>query len=146
MLAEYMQEERRCSALERTLNKREQSGPKNSRGLNRFMACQPHTYSPILYNSSLAAHMLTVLRQVQWTSNRRTTTDICSCPYINQSFNVKIIKQLNHSTKLQMASLVWTVSDYSYNIPWRKHHWSTSPASHLAQSQKQQQQSWSAFW
>ena len=29
-----------------------------------------------------------------------------------------------------MASLVWAASDYSYNIRWRKHHWTT----------------WSAFW
>jgi len=47
----------------------------------------------------------------------------------------KLNKQFNHSTKLQMAS------DYSYNIPWRKHHWSTFAVSHLAQSQKQPQQS-----
>ena len=45
-----------------------------------------------------------------------------------------------------MASLVWAASDYSYNIPCRKHHWSTSAASHLAKSQKQLHQSWSAFW
>ena len=45
-----------------------------------------------------------------------------------------------------MASLAWTAGDYSYNIPWRKQHWSTYAASHLAQSQKQPQQSWSAFW
>ena len=43
-----------------------------------------------------------------------------------------------------MASLVWVASDYSCNIPRRKHHWSTSAASHLAQSQKQPRQSWSA--
>jgi len=60
MLAEYMQEERRGSALERTLNKREQNDLMNSGGLNRFMACQPRTYSRFLYKSSLAAHMLTV--------------------------------------------------------------------------------------
>ena len=56
--------------------------------------------------------------------------DICSYS------DIKIIKQFNHSTKLKMASLVWAASGYSYNIPWRKHHWSTSAASHLVQSQK----------
>ena len=45
-----------------------------------------------------------------------------------------------------MASLIWTASDYSYNIPWRKHHWSSSTVSHLAQRQKLPHQSWSAFW
>ena len=59
---------------------------------------------------------------------RLTTTDICS--YSDQSFHIEIIKQFNHRSKLQMASLVWAASDYSYNIPWRKHHWTT----------------WSAFW
>ena len=62
MLAEYMQEERRGSALERTPNKREQSDIMNSGGLHRFMAGQPRTYSQFLYNSSLAAHMLTVFK------------------------------------------------------------------------------------
>ena len=62
MPAEYMQEERRGFALERRLNKREKNDLMNSGGLNRFMACQPHTYSQFLYNSSLAAHMLTVLK------------------------------------------------------------------------------------
>ena len=60
MLADYMQEERRGSALEQTLNKREQNDLMNSGGLNWFMAGQPRTYSQFLYNSSLAAHMLTV--------------------------------------------------------------------------------------
>mgnify|MGYP000464658198 FL=1 len=62
MLAEYRQEERRGSALERTPNKREQNDLMNSGGLNRVMAGQPRTYSPFLYNSSLAAHMLTVFK------------------------------------------------------------------------------------
>ena len=31
-------------------------------GLNRFMAGQPRTYSQFLYNSYLAAHMLTVFK------------------------------------------------------------------------------------
>ena len=62
MPAEYIQEERRGSALERTPNKREQNDLMNSCGLNRFMACQPRTYSQFLYNSSLAAHMLTVFK------------------------------------------------------------------------------------
>ena len=62
MPAEYMQEERRGSALERTLNKREQNDLINSGGLNRFMASQPRTYFQFLYNSSLAAHMLTVFK------------------------------------------------------------------------------------
>ena len=63
MLAEYMQEERRGSALERTPNKREQNDLMNSGGgLNRFMAGQPRTYSQFLYNSYLAAHMLTVFK------------------------------------------------------------------------------------
>ena len=43
-----------------------QKGAKNdlmySGGLNRFIACQPRTYSPFLYNSSLAVHMLTVFK------------------------------------------------------------------------------------
>ena len=56
-----MQEERRGSALERTLYKREQNDLMNSWGLNRFMACLPRSYSSFLYNSSLAAHMLTVI-------------------------------------------------------------------------------------
>ena len=38
MPAEYMQEERRGSALERTPNKRGQSALMNSGGLNRVMA------------------------------------------------------------------------------------------------------------
>ena len=57
-----MQEERRGSTLERTPNKREQNDLMNCGGLNRFMACQPRTYSQFLYNSSLAAHMLTVFK------------------------------------------------------------------------------------
>ena len=52
MPAEYMQEERSGSALERTPNKMEQS--------DQWMAGQPRTYSQFLYNRSLAAHMLTV--------------------------------------------------------------------------------------
>ena len=59
MLAEYMQEERRGSALERTPKKKEQNDLMYSGGLNQFMASQPRTYSPILYNSSL-----TVFKQV----------------------------------------------------------------------------------
>jgi len=39
MPAEYMQEERRGSALERTPNKREQNDLMNSVALNWFMAC-----------------------------------------------------------------------------------------------------------
>ena len=62
MLAEYLQEERRGSTLERTQNKREQNNLMNSGGLTRFMASQPRTYSQFLYNSSLAAHMLTVFK------------------------------------------------------------------------------------
>ena len=58
-------------------------------------------------------------------------------PYINQSLHVKIIKQYNHSTKHQMASLVWAASDYSYNIQ--------APLEYV-QSQKQPKQGWSAFW
>jgi len=57
-----MQEERRGSTLERTPNKREQNDLMNCGGLNRFMACQPRTYSQFLYISSLAAHMLTVFK------------------------------------------------------------------------------------
>ena len=57
-----MQEERRGSALERTLNKREQKRPDEQWGFNRFMACQPCTYSPFLYNSYLTAHILTVFK------------------------------------------------------------------------------------
>jgi len=34
----------------------------NSGGLNRCMAGQPRTYSSILYNNYLAAHMLTVFK------------------------------------------------------------------------------------
>ena len=60
MLAEYMQEERRGFALERTLIKREKNDLMKSGGLNRFIACQPRTYSQFLYNSSLVAHMITV--------------------------------------------------------------------------------------
>ena len=60
MLADYMQEERRGSALERTPNQREQSDLMNSGGLTRVMTCQPRTYS--LYTSSLAAHMSTVFK------------------------------------------------------------------------------------
>ena len=55
MSAENMQEERRGSALERTLYKRQQNDLINSWGLNRLMAGQPRTYSQFLYNSSLAA-------------------------------------------------------------------------------------------
>ena len=62
MLAEYMQAERRGPALERTPNKREQNDLMNSGGLNQFMASQPRTYSPFLYDSSLAAHTLTVFK------------------------------------------------------------------------------------
>ena len=61
MLAEYMQEERRGSALERT-PKWSKNDIMYSGGLNRVMAGQPRTYSPFLYNSSLAAHMLTVFK------------------------------------------------------------------------------------
>ena len=43
-----------------------------------------------------------------------------------------------------MTSLVWTAIDYSYNILGASTR-STSAVSHLAQSQKQPQQSWSAF-
>ena len=57
-----------------------------SGGLNRFMAGQPRTYSQFLYNSSLAAHMF-----------KTSTINI---------FHANITKQFNHSTKLQMASLV----------------------------------------
>ena len=62
MPAEYMREERRGSALDWTPNKREQNDVMNSGGLNRFMAGQPRTYSQFLYNSSLAAHTLTVFK------------------------------------------------------------------------------------
>ena len=62
MSAEYMREERRGSALDWTPNKREQNDVMNSGGLNRFMAYQPRTCSQFLYNSSLAAHMLTVFK------------------------------------------------------------------------------------
>ena len=72
-----MQEERRGSALERKLNKREQNELMNRGGFNIFMTSKSRTYSHFLYNSSLAAHILTVLKQLQWTSTRRTTTDIC---------------------------------------------------------------------
>ena len=51
MVAYYMQEVRGGSALERTPNKREQKQSNdlmNSGGLNRFMAGQPRTYSPLL--------------------------------------------------------------------------------------------------
>jgi len=48
--------------LERTPNKREQKRPNEQWGLTRFMACQPRTYSQFLYNTSLAAHMLTVFK------------------------------------------------------------------------------------
>ena len=60
MLPEYMQEESRGLALEQTLNKGNKNDLIDSGGLNRFMAGQPRTYSQFLYNSSLAAHMLTV--------------------------------------------------------------------------------------
>jgi len=56
MLAEYLQEERRGSALERTQNKGAKR-PNEQWGLYLFMADQPRTYSPFLYNSSLAAHI-----------------------------------------------------------------------------------------
>jgi len=48
MPAEYMQEERRGSALEQTPNKREQSDLMNSGVINQFMACQPRTYASII--------------------------------------------------------------------------------------------------
>ena len=103
-----MQEERRASALKRTLNKREQHDLMNSGGLTRFMASQPRTYSPFLYNSSLAAHMLTVFKTS--TMNIKTTNhnDICSYSdlILTKASTFEIIKQFNHSTKLQMASLV----------------------------------------
>ena len=50
MPAEYMQEERRGSALEWTPNKREQNDLMNNGGLNRFMACQPRA---LTVNSSI---------------------------------------------------------------------------------------------
>ena len=34
----------------------------NSGVLNRFIACQLRTYSPIFYHSSLTAHMLAVFK------------------------------------------------------------------------------------
>ena len=71
MLAEYMQEERRGSALERTPNKKEQNDLMYSGGLNQFMASQPRTYSLFLYNSSLAAYMLAVFQTS--TINIKTT-------------------------------------------------------------------------
>ena len=73
MLAEYMQEERRGSALERIPNKRSKNDLLNSGGLNRFMACQPRTNFQFLYNSSLAAHMLTVFKTS--TMNMKTTNN-----------------------------------------------------------------------
>ena len=105
-----------ASRMERTPSKREQNNLMNSGGLNRFMAAQPRTYSPFLYDSSLAAHMLTVFKTS--IMNIKTTNHNWHMQlyrsYINQSFHANIIKQFNHSTKLQMASLVWTESDYSY--------------------------------
>ena len=71
MPAEYIQEERRSSALERTLNKSEQNDLMNSGSLNRFMDNQPRTYSQLLYNSSLAGHMLSVFKTS--TMNIKTT-------------------------------------------------------------------------
>ena len=139
MLAEYMQQERRGSALERTLNKREQNDLMNCGGLNRFMAGQPRTYSQFLYNSSLVAHMLTVFK----TSIMNIKTTNNNGPYINQSFHANIIKQFNHSTKLQMASLVQRVT--TAILLRGASTGSTSAVSHLAQSQKQPQQSQSAF-
>ena len=73
MPAEYMHEKRRGSAFDRTPNKREQSDRMNSGGLNRRITCQPRTYSPIPYNSSLAAHMLTVFKT--GTMNIKTTNN-----------------------------------------------------------------------
>ena len=71
MPAEYMHEERRDCALERTPNKIEQKQPSEQWSLSRFMACQPRTYSPFLYNCSLVAHMLTVFKTR--TMNIKTT-------------------------------------------------------------------------
>jgi len=73
IVAGYMQEERRGSTFERTPNKREQNDLMNSGVLNRFMACQPRTYSQFLYTSSLAAHMLTVFKTS--TVNIKTTNN-----------------------------------------------------------------------
>ena len=75
----------------------------NSGGLNRFMACQPRTYSQFLYNSSLAAHMLTVFKISIMNIKTTNHTGLMQLqrPYINQSFHDNIIKQFNHSTKLQ---------------------------------------------
>ena len=70
MLAEYMQEERRGSALERT-PKWSKNDIMYSGGLNRVMAGQPRTCSQFLYKSSLAAHMLTVFKTS--TMNIKTT-------------------------------------------------------------------------
>jgi len=42
-------------------------------GLNRFMACQPRTFSQFLCNSSLEAHMLTVFKTS--TMNIKTTNN-----------------------------------------------------------------------
>ena len=59
ILAECMQGKRGGSALERTPYK---SNLMDSGGLHRFMTDLPRTYSQFLYNTSLAAQMLTVFK------------------------------------------------------------------------------------
>ena len=59
ILAECLQGERGGSALERTPYK---SNLMDSGGLHRFMTDLPRTYSQFLYNTSLAAQMLTVFK------------------------------------------------------------------------------------
>ena len=77
MLAEYMQEVP-------PWNGHQTKGSKNDLmynwGLNRYMAGQPRTYSPILYDSSLASSSPVNCIQDKYNEHpkRRTTTDICN--------------------------------------------------------------------
>ena len=77
MLAEYMQEVP-------PWNGHQTKGSKNDLmynwGLNRYMAGQPRTYSPILYDSSLASSSPVNCIQDKYNEHpkRRTTTDIFS--------------------------------------------------------------------
>ena len=57
MLAVYARGKERFRLGTDTKQKGAKNDLINSGGLNRFMASQPRTNSPFLYNSSLAAHM-----------------------------------------------------------------------------------------
>ena len=63
---------------QRTPNKMEQNNLMNSGGLNRFMASQPSTYSPIFSNSPLAHKVNCIKDTNNEDQKRQTTMDICN--------------------------------------------------------------------